>query len=188
MFPTVGGLVPTKTSAVQARCGQVADPARISGHSARRSGAKRRAREGWPILAIQHLGCWASGHALEYVEEAYAERTGTGVAYEADEPKASAAWGARMAAAAAERAKVAQALGSKFDRLEAHCQQLSTEFAHEPGYVLTENQGRAHLHIRAPTHVSAPSWSWASRCGRRFAGSDFRLLSARQADECSAAW
>ncbi|CAK0899123.1 unnamed protein product [Prorocentrum cordatum] len=110
LFPTVGNQVPTKASMVQARRGPAADPARISGHSARRSGAKRCAREGWPILAIQHLGRWASGQVLEYVEESCAERTGTGVAHEADKPKAPAAWDARVAAAAAEHAKVAQAL------------------------------------------------------------------------------
>ena len=46
---------------------------RISGHSARRSGAKRRAREGWQLNVIMLLGRWAGSSVMAYVEGALAE-------------------------------------------------------------------------------------------------------------------
>eukprot|EP00972_Heterocapsa_arctica_P063033 9298949-Heterocapsa_arctica.AAC.1 len=47
-----------------------------SGHSARRSGAKRYARAGYSLWMIQFLGRWESTVVLDYVEEALAETTG----------------------------------------------------------------------------------------------------------------
>ena len=47
--------------------------AKISGHSARRSGAKRNARNGMALDDIQALGRWGGATVLEYVEEAFTE-------------------------------------------------------------------------------------------------------------------
>ena len=44
------------------------------GHTPRRPGAKRLAEEGWPSLAMQNLGRWASSVVLSCVEEACAEK------------------------------------------------------------------------------------------------------------------
>jgi len=46
---------------------------KLGGHTPRRSGAKRRAREGWPLNLIMLLGRWASAAVLGYVEEAMTE-------------------------------------------------------------------------------------------------------------------
>ena len=45
----------------------------ISGHSARRSGAKTLAKLGWSLWMIQFFGRWAGEMVRGYVEEAYAE-------------------------------------------------------------------------------------------------------------------
>ena len=73
LFPTVAGGVASKTVMV-AGWRTLAAGHEVGGHTPRRSGAKRMAKEGWPILAIQHLGRWASSTVLSYVEEAYAEK------------------------------------------------------------------------------------------------------------------
>ena len=74
LFPTVEGGVPTKAKMVQAwnELRPAGHPA-LGGHTPRRSGAKRRAREGWDIQVIMVLGRWASSAILGYIEEAMAE-------------------------------------------------------------------------------------------------------------------
>ena len=66
--------MPTKAKMVQAwnELRPAGHPA-LGGHSPRRSGAKRRAREGWDIQVILVLGRWASSAILGYIEEAMAE-------------------------------------------------------------------------------------------------------------------
>ena len=52
------------------------DPAEVTGHFMRRSGAKALARAGVPLAKIQWLGRWGSAAVLAYVEEAAEEAPG----------------------------------------------------------------------------------------------------------------
>jgi len=74
LFPDRRGRVPSKKKVIEGwqRCAPP-NQERISGHSARRSGAKRRAREGWLLNVIMLLGRWAGTSVMAYVEEALAE-------------------------------------------------------------------------------------------------------------------
>ena len=78
LFPLKLGLAPSKAQVIEAwrRLAPDRDAQQVvSGHSARRSGAKRRARMGWSMWQIQFMGRWAAGTVVEYVEEAMAELT-----------------------------------------------------------------------------------------------------------------
>ena len=73
LFPALGNGIPNKAATVAGWQLLVPVDRTLGGHSARRSGAKFYARQGWHVTAIQHLCRWASSQVLEHVEEAYAE-------------------------------------------------------------------------------------------------------------------
>ena len=75
LFPTRAGGVASKKSVIEA-WQRIAPEGHetLSGHSARRSGAKALARAGWPVEVIMFLGRWASRAVMRYVEEALAEQ------------------------------------------------------------------------------------------------------------------
>ena len=75
LFPRAGGLRASKVQLVQAWSMATAQNEKPSGHSPRRSGAKRYARQGWSVWMIQFMGRWAASTVLEYIEEAMAEVT-----------------------------------------------------------------------------------------------------------------
>eukprot|EP00972_Heterocapsa_arctica_P106513 15689071-Heterocapsa_arctica.AAC.1 len=60
LFPTVGGVAPTKAAVVAAWSRLSSRGAQLRGHSARRSGAKTYARLGWECYQIQFMCRWAS--------------------------------------------------------------------------------------------------------------------------------
>ena len=77
LFPNAGLQAPSKKSVVESwrtlqRCGARAQEL-VSGHSARRSGAKLLARCGWALWQIQFHGRWGSEVVKEYTEEVFAE-------------------------------------------------------------------------------------------------------------------
>ena len=75
LFPRADGSRASKVQLVQAWCMATAQSEKPSGHSPRRSGAKRYARQGWSVWMIQFMGRWAASTVLEYIEEAMAEVT-----------------------------------------------------------------------------------------------------------------
>ena len=80
LFPTPQGDKPSKATVVAAwtACLRAeAQPPTPAGHSARRTGAKRRAKMGWSLWQIQFMGRWAASTVVDYVEEAMAEMTAT---------------------------------------------------------------------------------------------------------------
>ena len=75
LFPDLDGSRPSKKNVILAWF--LALLVSVTGHSARRSGAKHRARTGWSVWQVQFFGRWASAAVLEYIEEALAETTFT---------------------------------------------------------------------------------------------------------------
>ena len=68
LFPAMDGSVPSKEKVIEAW--QSIAPkghAKVARHTPRRSGAKRRAREGWLLNIIMMLGRWATAAILGYV-------------------------------------------------------------------------------------------------------------------------
>ena len=80
LFPNSSGAAPTKRAnvaswiALHSMAGNRADlDGQISGHSARRSGAKVLCRCGWELWKVQFHARWASDAVKGYTEEVLAE-------------------------------------------------------------------------------------------------------------------
>ena len=75
LFPRVDGSRGSKAQLLQAWSVATAQSKKPLGHSPRRSGVKRYARQGWSVWLIQFMGRWAASTVLEYIEGAMAEVT-----------------------------------------------------------------------------------------------------------------
>ena len=75
LFPRVDGSRASKAQLVEAWGEVTSQNEKPTGHSPRRSGAKRYARQGWSVWMIQFMGRWAASTVLGYIEEAMAEVT-----------------------------------------------------------------------------------------------------------------
>ena len=75
LFPRLDGSRAAKAQLVEAWGVVTSQNDKPTGHSPRRSGAKRYARQGWSVWMIQFMGRWAASTVLEYIEEAMAEVT-----------------------------------------------------------------------------------------------------------------
>ena len=182
LFPTMDNQVPTKAATVAGWQRLAPEEVSVGGHSARRSGAKRCAREGWHILAIQHLGRWASAQVLEYVEEAYAESPQGPQGAEPPEKdwEATPAWEERLRAVEAQQAAVLQEVraGARPTAPGAVLEAPPKEKEEEVAFVHLMTGGARKIHVQASRHPLAPSWTWSTRCGVRFAHQRFRFLDA----------
>ena len=69
LFPRADGSRASKVQLVQAWGTATAQNEKPWGHSPRRSGAKRYARQGWSVWMIQFMGRRAASTVLEYIEE-----------------------------------------------------------------------------------------------------------------------
>ena len=171
LFPTVSGDTATKAAMIAGWQMLVPpDHVAVGGHSARRSGAKRYAREGWGELAIRNLGRWASAAVLGYIEEAYSEMVGS-ASYGTAEATAVPALEARIAALEGLIDQVRSQLPSSTRALatEADTALLETPPA-EPELVLVRGTNRhaKAIHIRASCAAGQPSDAWRTRCGWAF--------------------
>lgn len=179
--PTNTGYVPAKCAMIAAWRGLAPEGGEdISGHAARRSGAKALARAGWSVLAIQHLGRWASAQVLEYVEEAYAERAGISLG-----EGAGALPGLEERVRALEAARVAAPVPVPAPlEAEAFAAPAQGAPAGAVTWVVLCDGPTRRVHVQASTHPSTPSWAWVTRCGWRFANAGpFRLLEAARLPE-----
>ena len=145
------------------------DHDKLGGHSARRSGAKRYARLGWQLSAIQYLGRWASTAVLGYIEDMMAEMTGSGT-FE-DWQQAVPQLLKRLADAEAFLERCASSIGSTAARAETAVQMAeeklkSTEDIADSvlpaAVVWTDTPHR--LASRSTAH---PTAAWKTSCGRR---------------------
>ena len=75
LFPRVDGSRAAKAQLVEAWGVATSQNDKPTGHSPRRSGAKRYAWQGWSVWMIQFMGRWAASTVLKYIEEAMAEVT-----------------------------------------------------------------------------------------------------------------
>ena len=161
LFPTPSGGVPAKNAVCEAwsrlsTCGP------LTGHSARRSGAKYYARTGWTLPAIQRLGRWASKQVMKYVEEALSETTVR-----------------PTLPAAALQSRPLALEGSRTASLELR---ISTLEGRDTPYVL----GTCKVHVRLPVPLTTSSVAWQASCGWRFSAGTFALLTESQLASCAA--
>ena len=186
LFPSLSGRTLSKKAMV-AGWQRLApsDHPPLGGHSARRSGAKRLARWGWPTASIQFLGRWASLVVLEYIEEAAAEvpleASGQTLAQKNDlETSAPLAlrykdlevFAARLRAVDARLAVLDSALAALKEDDRKVSEQSSL-----PQLVISLAHKRAH--VAATLSFATPAKFWRTRCGWAFANSsDFTLANA----------
>ena len=204
LFPTVDNSVPSKSAMVAGWQRLALAGVAVGGHSARRSGAKRCAHEGWHITAIQHLGRWANTQVLEYVEETYAEVPGTGQAFGASRLQSEEDWAPlpalydRLKAVEEQQALISEKMsnGAKQSvQTEPHLPVGCKDIWQEELFVVgtTGSASRRKLYVRASVHRTAPSHAWSTRCGWYFSAQGFQLLRRSQVEEapyvrCKRCW
>ena len=185
LFPTFEGLVPEKAAVIRA-WQLFAPPGHppLGGHSARRSGAKRRARPGWSVLAIQHLGRWASVAVLGYIEEALAELAAgpAPVGGDASRWEEKDSWAQPLESISKRVAALKKALGevkARLSELEAadHSEQEGVALVGQQAAPLPERrflraERGGKLHREASHQEKLPAYLWVTGCGWSFGRSD----------------
>ena len=191
LFPNGWGEVPSKAKVIEGwnKVAPVGHDA-LSGHSARRSGAKRRAREGWALSIIMLLGRWAGSSILAYVEEALAELpiSGDGSRQrptarlmlsgdEDDWDEAVPALQDRMAELEKRLLKVRSQLTKQEAKLTAMAQETTKQVAAAPAtgrrwLRSTRPGGKIHREASRPSDAS-PTWQWQTGCTWKFGLSAF---------------
>jgi hypothetical protein len=164
LFPTLGGIAPTKAAVISAWTRLSSRSTPLRGHSARRSGAKTYARLGWLCYQIQFMGRWASAEVLKYVEEAFGARTADWC-----RSTATATSGGEGGGSVADRSGGgAPGSGSSLAARSFRAEQLA-----ELG-VLVLSRSTAHVLLAGCTAWPRPLWTTA--CGWRFSGAHARLV------------
>ena len=144
----------------------------VGGHSARRSGAKWCAHEGWHITAIRHLGRWSSRKFWSTWRR-----------------PTRRCWGrARLKAVEEQQSLFTEKLsnGAKQSvQTEPHLPFGCQDIWQEVLLVLatTGPANRRKLQVRASVHWTAPSHAWSTRCGWYFSAQGFQLLRRSQVEE-----
>jgi hypothetical protein len=163
LFPTAGGMAPTKAAVIAAWSRLSSRSLRLRGHSARRSGAKTYARLGWLCYQIQFMGRWASAEVLKYVEEAFGARTADWCRCTATVPPVEGGGGV-----GARGGGGAPGSSSSLAARSFRAEQLA-----ELG-VLVLSRSTAHVLLAGCTAWPRPLWTTA--CGWRFSGAHVRLI------------
>ena len=185
LFPCSLGRACSKDGAVaswQALAGKNSgDHDQVSGHSARRSGAKLLARCGWAAWQIQFWGRWGSDAVRAYTEEVFAETAETWPLRECEEQ-------ASELVMFPEDARVAEA-ARRMDAPARGGAHADVDMGDLAGRVAAELERRP-LHVKFLGHDGkwhiAASWGmetlasdWKTRCGWRFAQSrNYRCMRA----------
>ena len=186
LFPTVTGGGTSRT-VVLAGWRELASGHEVGGHTPRKMGAERMAKEGWPIRAIQQLGRGASPTALAYVGEAYAEKL-CGKAIVVDDGETPLP-SLEDRVTKLEGLRVGQTTGAATTAVPVEDAKLQEDDARDSAkpelvFVRSGNDGHGRvrvaggrLHVKASTSPCTPSFAWTTVCGWEFAqGGDFTLL------------
>ena len=196
LFPRVDGSRASKVQLVQAWSMATAQSEKPLGHSPRRSGAKRYARQGWSVWMIQFMGRWAASTVLEYIAEAMAEVT--------------ACWEKRPAGCLMENHEEFSAfrltgstggcpkLSERVDRIEqiivdnkvrleqseSQCHHLALKQAEFENHVqgqpwVWKTNDKCDLdrtvHFVVEESLEWPNALWTTKCGWRFGAARFRM-------------
>ena len=192
LFPLANGATATKAQIVDAWGFLATSAEKPSGHSPRRSGAKRYARAGWSVWMIQFMGRWATSTVLEYIEEAMAEMTSSwslGGSSSSSRPAGNAGSSGGC-----------PRIGDRLDRME----QLLEEVQARAAAAGTANQETARItaqlakqascqrvvwrmrqdasavHLVAEAFMDLPASAWTTVCGWKFGQSDVTLRKAAE--------
>ena len=131
MFPKNDGAPASKAQLVEAWGLLTLQSEKPTGHSPRRTGAKRYTRLGWSVWMVQFMGRWAASTVLEYIEEAMAEVTASWA--KCTSGSAAGSSGDRLAGTSGGCPK----LGDRLDRLEQVLNDTRDRLGHTDGQVAT---------------------------------------------------
>ena len=181
LFPNAGGGVPSKKKVIEGWQRLVPPNSKVvvSGHTPRRSGAKRRAREGWELSIIMMLGRWASAAIMGYVEEALAELPVAGDGSRRKKPPAKPFDDWEVAVPALEeRLKKLEAQLAKVREQQSRNEAKVTEIAQKAVAAApaplerrflksTRPNGKIHREASRASE-NTPTWAMTTGCGWRF--------------------
>ena len=192
---TKGGEIPKKNQIVSAWVEVF--KRRVTGHSARRSGALHYIREGWDIPQVGYLGRWKSSMILEYAREALETMP-------ANKPLPS-----RTSSAAPSTKEVEELIkGSREilanqvkayeenltkvkaeieDRMKALGEQCKVEGGNLPK--LVQSLAGKVVHENVALIASSPPVTWRTKCGWFYGRSNFHFVNAMEVtcQKCKAA-
>ena len=141
----------------------------MTGHSARRSGAMKYARQGMSVQAIQFLGRWKSSAVFRYIEEAMTEipmnTTTDGMELESKSMEASPNKRVLRPKSSASAKKARKEDNSP----ESQPKHLVDEPEKGPAYAVSRSRGTWTKHVVGQASWGIPLDSWATICGWNFA-------------------
>lgn len=158
---------------------------KVTGHSARRTGALRYVRLGWAISQIAYLGRWKSNVVYSYAEEALElVAVNAGIEHRRDKPVVDADTGevtedwktVLKEELKLFKSKVSQEVKASKDMVIFWKDLFDKNVGNLPPQVLSGNSKVVHNNVQCPT--TAPPLTWRTACGWRYYGSNFSFLNA----------
>lgn len=155
---------------------------KVTGHSARRTGALRYARLGWAVSQIAYLGRWKSNVVYSYAEEALAlVAVNVGVDYQRDKPvvdtetgETSEDWKSVLKKELKNfKSKVSQEVKASKDMVIFWKDLFEKNAGNLPPMVLSSSSKTVHFNVQCP--FSSPPITWKTACGWRYYGSSFNF-------------
>ena len=193
LFPTRSGDRPTKQEMISAWAFAAAG-APVTGHSARRSGAKSKARRAWTVSQIMFFGRWHSAAVMAYIEEALGEVThlwaGGGAPPVLSAPAAALTAEPEVMLSLSARAEAAETQLANLRSAVSHVQEVALSALDSRIDALEDPSARPFIvvaegkaHAMGAGVEELPRALWTSLCGWRCGvSSATRLLPWRKLD------
>jgi hypothetical protein len=181
LFGTPEGDVPSKQNIIDAWRSLTGGGILVTRHSARRSGAKSLARQGWALWWIQALARHSGATIMEYVEEevkSACQRWNAAAHGAAAAPIALMDEGHELVATLSERVKTLETMQEQLRKAEGQKPGMAAliksvgddEFTEYDAVIVTER--RSHRGMPGMTELPRPFWrtvcGWAPSAGCKF--------------------
>ena len=165
---------------------------KVTGHSARRTGALRYVRSGWAISQVAYLGRWKSNVVYSYAEEALAElavngskrssQWDEGLQNQSEEKVES--WGEVLKAEINQFKKgITKDLKETKDNMVFWKDLYTKNVGTLPSRVLSITS--KVIHVTTPASTWSPPITWRTTCGWRFYGSNFCFVEGEENPTCA---
>ena len=158
---------------------------KVTGHSARRTGALRYVRLGWAISQIAYLGRWKSNVVYSYAEEALElVAVNASLEHRRDKPVVDADTGevtedwktVLKEELKLFKSKVSQEVKASKDMVIFWKDLFDKNVGNLPPQVLSTSSKVVHSNVQCPS--TSPPLTWRTTCGWRYYGSSFSFLNA----------
>ena len=159
---------------------------RVTGHSARRSGALHYIREGWDIPQVGYLGRWKSSMILEYAREALETMPANKPLPNRTSAAAPSTKEVEELVKENQEALVSQVKAYKKDvlrvkeEIENRMKELSEQCKSEGGNLpkLVQSLSGKVVHENVALIASSPPITWRTKCGWFYGRSNFHFVNA----------